>query len=299
MPPKYILIPLQLLFFLSVSVLAFDPFELLFFKPEEISYNTRLLIITDLKSYIMSTLLVLSGYVSVYFIMGSALEYSNPTPKTEERIASTRKQMMMGFSALVYVVCFTTFWLWKIDPLTPYYGYYEQNNYGIFEFLMNLFVYLFVFDTWFYWTHRLLHVTWFWNQIHYVHHQFSEPSAFAQDAVHWFEGLLQGPLGHMLTTLVYPMHPIAVNAFGFLTSIYALLAHDGRILDINDHMKHHHYKSCNYGLYWGFWDYICGTRYSRKKFPELYVPSWLRNNEEEVKKEQESLKKDFQMEKIF
>jgi len=80
-------------------------------------------------------------------------------------------------------------------------------------------------------------------------------------------------MGHFVTTLVFPMHPVAISIFGYLTSLYALLAHDARILDLNDHIKHHHYKSCNYGLYWGLWDYICGTRYSRSKFPELYVPS--------------------------
>ena len=293
-------IPLLILLFFSITILAFDPFQLIFFKPlDQLSFSTRVLEITDIKTYVLYTLLVLAAYLSVFFIVGSALEYTNPTPKTPERIASAKKQMWMGFSALVYVVTFTTLWLWKVDPYTPYYGYYETHSYGIIDFLMNLFVYLFVFDTWFYWTHRLLHLKWFWNKIHYVHHQFLEPSAFAQDAVHWFEGLLQGPLGHMLTTMVYPMHPISVNAFGFLTSIYALLAHDGRILDLNDHMKHHHYKSCNYGLYWGFWDYICDTRYNRKKFPDLYIPSWLRNNKEEIQKEVELQKQEFQTDKIF
>ena len=291
---------INVIIFCSASILAFDPFEFVFAKPvSELSFSTRLIEITDIKSYFFYTALVLIAYVSVYFIVGSALEYSNPTPKTEERVASTKKQMMMGFQALLYVVSFTTLWLWKVDPLTHYYGYYETTPYSFKSFFLNLFIYLFVFDTWFYWTHRLLHLKFFWNQVHHVHHQFLEPTAFAQDAVHWFEGILQGPMGHVLTTLVYPMHPIAVNAFGFLTSIYALLAHDGRILDLNDHMKHHHYKSCNFGLYWGFWDYLFDTRYSRKKFPDLYIPSWLRNNEESVKKEQELQKKEFQEEKIF
>lgn len=286
--------------FFSVSVVALDPFEFIFAKPaSELSFATRIIEIKDIKSYLFYTVLVLFSYLSVYFIVGSALELSNPTPKTVERINSTKKQMLMGFSALLYVVSFTTFWLWKVDPHTPYYGYYEHNPYTLNSFFLNLLIYLFVFDTWFYWTHRLLHLNFFWNNVHYVHHQFLEPSAFAQDAVHWFEGVIQGPVGHVITTLVFPMHPLAVNAFGFLTSIYALLAHDGRILDLNEHMKHHNYKSCNFGLYWGFWDYLCDTRYSRKKFPDLYVPSWLRNNEKMVKKEQELQKKEFEQEKIF
>lgn len=93
--------------------------------------------------------------------------------------------------------------------------------------------------------------------------QFYEPSAFAQDAVHPFEAILQGPMGHFFVTLIYPMNPLLISALGYLTSIYALMAHDARQLDFNDHVKHHHYRTCNYGLYWGLCDYIFGTRYSK------------------------------------
>jgi Delta7-sterol 5-desaturase len=101
-----------------------------------------------------------------------------------------------------------------------------------------------------------------------------EPTAFAQDAVHPFESILQGPMGHFLCTLVYPMNPLLISAIGFLTSIYALLAHDGRALDLNSHTYHHYYRDCNFGLYWGFWDYVFGTRYNTKRFPSKYIPSW-------------------------
>lgn len=90
------------------------------------------------------------------------------------------------------------------------------------------------------------------------------------------EALIQGPMGHFMPTLFFPMHPVAMSVFGFLTSNYAILAHDSRALDLNDHVKHHHYHHCNFGLYWGLWDYICGTRYSKEKFPKVYIPSWQR-----------------------
>ena len=72
-------------------------------------------------------------------------------------------------------------------------------------------------------------------------HDFVNPSAFAQDAVHPFEAVLQGPAGHHLAGVFYPLHPIHHAILGFLTSIYAVAAHDGRALDLNSHCKHHHY----------------------------------------------------------
>ena len=70
------------------------------------------------------------------------------------------------------------------------------------------------------------------------------------------------------------MNPLLISVLGMLTSIYALCAHDARALDLNDHVKHHHYRTCNYGLYWGVWDYVFGTRYHPDKYPVRYVPSY-------------------------
>lgn len=69
-------------------------------------------------------------------------------------------------------------------------------------------------------------------------HNFVNPTAFAQDAVHPFEGVIQGPLGHYFASLCFPMHPVAHAAFGFFTSCYAIAAHDGRAYDLADHTVH-------------------------------------------------------------
>ena len=62
------------------------------------------------------------------------------------------------------------------------------------------------------------------------------PAAFAQDAAHPFEALLQGPAGHFMVTLFFPMHPVAHSLFGLLSSIFAIAAHDGREWDFNSYV---------------------------------------------------------------
>jgi len=74
---------------------------------------------------------------------------------------------------------------------------------------------------------QLLHTPWAWRYIHHIHHQFLTPTPFAQDAVHPVEGIVQGPLGHHLITLFTPIHPAAHAFLGFVTSVYAIGAHDG------------------------------------------------------------------------
>ncbi len=210
------------------------------------------------------------SHLMSYMLISTLFEYSNPAAKTKERTESMYKQIKLSSQAIILCVLLALLYMFYLDPLTRYYRYYDEHEYNIVEFLKNLFSYMFIYDTWFYWTHRLIHLRKpinFWKHIHLIHHQFIEDcTAFAQDAVHWIEAIIQGPIGHALISFLVPMHPIAGQIFGFSTSVYAIAAHDGRSLDLNDHIKHHDYECVNYGLYWGFWDYICGTRWAEGKY---------------------------------
>ena len=130
-------------------------------------------------------------------------------------------------------------WMYFIEPYLWTTNYFVHRNYTLGWFALNVGVYAFVFDSWFYWTHRALHESQFlWDKIHTTHHAFKTPSAFCQDAVHPLEGLVQGmtdmwiieekitslligPMGHYITALIMPVHPIALAFFGLFTSCYA------------------------------------------------------------------------------
>lgn len=236
--------------------------------------SKTLLDMDNLTDYTVKTCLLFLAYLFQYLATGGIFEYTNPAPKTEKRMASMMEEIKLGILVTFINIFFATTWLYFVDPFTPYYGYFENNTYTFQHFVTGLFVYMFFADTWFYWTHRMLHVKWFWRHVHYVHHSFVAPTAFCQDAVHWFEAIIQGPCGHFFASLLYPMHPIFLAVAGFLTAVYAIAAHDGRAFDLNNHMKHHSHKmgstkyeisGVNFGLYWGVWDYICGTRYNPDK----------------------------------
>jgi len=133
----------------------------------------------------------------------------------------------------------------------------------------------FWFDTWFYWSHRWLHdFDFLWHNVHYIHHQFKEPSCFAQFAVHPIEAALQGPVGHYMGALFFPFHPAVHSVFGFLGSAWAIAAHDGRGGDFNSHYFHHskgrgRFIYFNLGYLTPFWDMYCGTRWSENH------PHWV------------------------
>jgi len=232
------------------------------------SFKTVLTPMENLGDYNRNFLFSLFLYMNTYLITAGLFEWTNPAhyKNPEKRMKLIKHELSFSVPVMFYNVLYSISWFYFIDSLTPFYGYYENRDYGVFDFLLNLMSYMFIYDTWFYWTHRALHLPYFWKTIHHYHHSFIETTGFGQDSVALVEAIVQGPMGHHLVSLCVPMHATYHALFGFLTSIFAIAAHDGRKYDLNSHRKHHEFTSCNFGLYWSFWDNICGTRYSPEKY---------------------------------
>jgi len=245
--------------------------------------------------WMVQTAGVLIMYYLIYFGFAALFEITNPKSlfgsklsnkvqsndtavnKIEMKERQKRNEMIpysIYYSVIAVTICviYAMAWIHFVDPVLPYYGYYAKNNYGVTSFITELLVYMFLFDAWFYFTHRLLHLRKpfnFWHYIHKIHHRIVYPTAFAQDATHPFEALLQGPMGHHLINLVYPIHPVSHAVFGFLTAVFAIAAHDARQYDLNNHHHHHFYAHVNFGLYWPLWDWVFNTRYQEGKYKRV------------------------------
>ena len=126
-------------------------------------------------------------YYAIYFAICYALVWTHPAKDRADRKESTKEEMRRGVKALFCVILATTFIIWKVVPLNPYYNYFETHSYGISDFLISLVVYnvvyiyryLLTFDFWFYCTHIVGHMPFFWKYLHAEHHEFVEPGAFA------------------------------------------------------------------------------------------------------------------------
>ena len=60
---------------------------------------------------------------------------SHPAKDDPVRIKNTKEERRRGFKALLYVVGVTPYIIWKIVPLSPYYGYFDTNEYTLKDFL--------------------------------------------------------------------------------------------------------------------------------------------------------------------
>ncbi len=162
-------------------------------------------------------------------------------------------------------------WGWNTLGWTRIYG--DVADFPLWYLPVSLLLYLFAHDTWFYWTHRWMHRPKLFRIAHAVHHASRPPTAWAAMSFHPIEALT-GALVIPLLVFVIPIH---VGMLGLVLAIMTImgvtnhmgwemfprrLVHSwlgGLVITASHHQRHHDEYSCNYGLYFRFWDRLCGT----------------------------------------
>jgi sterol desaturase/sphingolipid hydroxylase (fatty acid hydroxylase superfamily) len=130
-------------------------------------------------------------------------------------------------------------------------------------------------DTWFYWTHRLMHHRRLFPYFHRVHHLSHNPSPWAAYAFDPLEAVVQAMI-FPIAAIVMPLHPFAFALFMGWQITYNILGHTGYeihprwLMDtwlgsfINtptNHIMHHEKLRGNYGIYFNVWDRLMGTNH--------------------------------------
>jgi Delta7-sterol 5-desaturase len=162
---------------------------------------------------------------------------------------------------------------WGWDNLGWTYIYTDIAAYPLWYLLLSVFLYLAAHDAWFYWTHRLMHRPWWFKQAHAVHHESRPPTAWAAMSFHPWEALT-GAIVIPLLVFLIPIHIGALSFVLFVMTLMGITNHMGWemfpkfmvngmlgnwLITATHHQKHHDAYRGNYGLYFRFWDKICGT----------------------------------------
>ena len=162
-------------------------------------------------------------------------------------------------------------WCW--DSLGWTQIYTDVGDYPLWYLPVSVLLYLAAHDTWFYWTHRLMHRPFWFKTAHGVHHESRPPTAWAAMAFHPWEALTGAIVIPALVFLI----PVHIAAWGFVLALMTLMGitnHMGwelfprfmvngalghLLITATHHQKHHDAYRGNYGLYFRFWDKVCGT----------------------------------------
>ncbi len=138
---------------------------------------------------------------------------------------------------------------------------------------LSVLTYLAIHDTWFYWTHRWMHRPAVYRVMHVVHHASHPPTAWTAMSFHPWE-TLTGALVIPALVLLVPIHVGALLTVLTIMTIMGITNHMGWemfpkflvqgsagkwLITASHHQLHHQRNKCNYGLYFRFWDRLCGT----------------------------------------
>ena len=221
--------------------------------------------------------LAMTLIVGVRYVLTSGLFAAWTARRFPGRLAGQRAQVRreIGWSlasAAIYgVPAGVVAWGWQEQGWTRVYT--DASAYPLWWMPASLLVYLLLHDSWFYWTHRLMHRPWWFKRMHAVHHDSRPPTAWAAMSFHPWEALT-GAIVVPLLVFVVPIHVAMLGALLAIMTVMGVTNHMGWemfpaavvkgragnwLITASHHELHHQKYRCNYGLYFRHWDRLCGT----------------------------------------
>jgi sterol desaturase/sphingolipid hydroxylase (fatty acid hydroxylase superfamily) len=153
--------------------------------------------------------------------------------------------------------------------------YWRIEDYGWGWLLASVAAMVVLHDTYFYWTHRLMHHRRLYRLIHRTHHLSTSPTPWAAYAFSPAEAMVQAGVGPLIV-FTMPTHPLAFAAFMFWQIAFNVLGHCGYEIfprwflrsplgwvlnSVTHHALHHEKFRADFGLYFNVWDRLMGTNH--------------------------------------
>ena len=234
--------------------------------PESFPYLTVFLAFTAFM------LLRYFSFAGVMYYITSKTSRPPLTPRKLHETQTARDIKWSVVSTLIFALSGTVLiYLWHTGQSALY---YNIQDYGWSYFFFSLLLILVIQDTYFYWTHRLLHHRLLFNPYHLVHHQSRTPTAWTSFAFHPVEALIQAIILPVIFVLI-PVHYVVLFTFLGLMTFFGVFNHLGHeylpqflerkfgLITATHHHFHHQRVDRNFGLFFTWWDRLMKTEGER------------------------------------
>ncbi|RMF41229.1 MAG: fatty acid hydroxylase family protein [Alphaproteobacteria bacterium] len=137
---------------------------------------------------------------------------------------------------------------------------------GIGMFALTLLLY----DTWFYWGHRLMHVRALYKH-HFWHHRSVAPTVWSNYSDTLIDAFAMQSF-YLVMPLILPIPPVVLVAARLWDHVNGQIGHSGfeyfadrttrfpsPMVCVTFHDQHHEHFNYNFANYFSLWDRICGT----------------------------------------
>lgn len=195
------------------------------------------------------------------------------------------------FYSAISMCIFATIGVITLKILRPYtHMYRDINEYSRAYYYFTFIWMFFLHDTYFYWTHRLMHHPKLYKRVHLIHHKSTNPSPWTAYAFHPLEAILEAGILPVIAFSI-PVHSSAIMYYMMFQIGYNVYGHLGfEIFPANmsrhwlgkwfntsvAHNMHHKFFVKNYGLWTTAWDRLMGTLHP--KYEEIYEQTTQRSS---------------------
>ena len=129
---------------------------------------------------------------------------------------------------------------------------------------------LVLFDSWFYWFHRLIHTRPLYRWVHQWHHMTVTPVAWSNNSDRLVDNLFLQSYW-LVAHFLIPVASAVLLAHKIYDQITGVVGHSGfehggnwcwppsPLVGVTHHDQHHRYFRCNYATHFTLWDRLMGT----------------------------------------
>ncbi len=224
--------------------------------------------------------ILIIAYLSVFlFLVGGAYYLFCIRNKRFESLKESLKleslRSDLKYSILSILIFTASYWaVLKLSEYKLNFLYSDFSSGGIKQYIITSIILVVGYDAYFYWSHRLLHVPWWYKNVHVIHHRSRHPTPLSAMAFHPLEALLQA-LYLPILSFVVPTHISFLIVAPTFIMILSIIGHLGfeflsdkfRTKQVGKHFGssshhhlHHHFPHSNFGFLFIFWDHVINTQ---------------------------------------
>eukprot|EP00457_Paulinella_chromatophora_P012980 gb/GEZN01013239.1/.p1 GENE.gb/GEZN01013239.1/~~gb/GEZN01013239.1/.p1 ORF type:complete len:324 (-),score=46.45 gb/GEZN01013239.1/:54-1001(-) len=225
--------------------------------------------------------------------------------------STVRRELFYGaLAALIFSFPFGgVIWLFGNRPegTTAIYLKTDWNLGTCLYWPLSIFLYMAVHDTYFFWTHLLMHkYKKVYNVVHKVHHLSRPPTPWSNFSFSAWESMVHAIIVPICCFFI-PIHCSALLSLLLIMTLFGVWHHTGQdvlprsvldnavfqalIVDSAHHWDHHAKYTCNYALYFKWWDRWMDTEFPKpasvsNREPASHQQSGLRSDPADYSKNQ-------------
>ncbi len=184
---------------------------------------------------------------SLYFLLADFCQFK----KREFSQDFTKQDVLCQYKAFAPTVLCNLLILTPLSLTLLAHGV-QTTSFSHLQCFIQLVVFTAIFECCFYVVHRILHIPFFFNRIHYVHHQAKVCIGFGAIYCHPIEFLFGNVLPVVLGPLIYQeCDNVTLCVWAALAAFTTVCAHSGYIiLDKKmTHLLHHRYVTNRFGIF--------------------------------------------------